>query len=177
MAEFYKAWMPFFVADYLRDTRHLSAAEHGAYVLLILEYWERQGPLPDDDRALAHIARMTADEWAAARPTVTAFFKAVEKTLVHKRVSEELRKAKQVFESARKNGSRGGKAKSRNSKPPSSDPLAVAKRPLSEPSSHKKEERKEVRKEDPSQEIERLGEERKVVGGEGRLAVVGGRDA
>ena len=49
-------WMPFYVADYLRDTRHLSATEHGAYMLLIMQAWTQGGLLPLDPVRLARIA-------------------------------------------------------------------------------------------------------------------------
>jgi uncharacterized protein YdaU (DUF1376 family) len=36
-------YMPFFVGDHLRDTRHLTTEEQGAYLLLIFEYWTKGG--------------------------------------------------------------------------------------------------------------------------------------
>lgn len=50
-------WMPLWIGDYLKDTSHLCAAEHGAYLLLIMHYWQT-GSLPTEDRHLAMIARM-----------------------------------------------------------------------------------------------------------------------
>lgn len=38
-----RPWMAFYVADYLADTLHLSATEHGAYLLLISHYWVHGG--------------------------------------------------------------------------------------------------------------------------------------
>ena len=49
--------MPLHVGDYLKETTHLDATLHGAYVLLIIDYWVK-GSLPDDDVQLARIARM-----------------------------------------------------------------------------------------------------------------------
>lgn len=84
-----RPWMPLYVADYLRDTRKLTAAEHGAYLLLIMEYWT-VGNLPDDDRQLARIASMSTAEWRKARPNVQVFFHDGWK---HKRIDGELAKS------------------------------------------------------------------------------------
>ena len=40
------------LGDYSKDTAHLTMLEDGAYLLLIMDYWTN-GPLPDDDAALA----------------------------------------------------------------------------------------------------------------------------
>lgn len=87
-----RPWMPLWVADYLRDTRGLCAAEHGAYLLLIMEYWT-VGCLPADDDRLARIASMTPQEWKKAKPVVQSFFHDGWK---HKRVEDELAKAESV---------------------------------------------------------------------------------
>ena len=50
-------YIPLFVADYLADTSHLSTLEHGAYLLLIMNYWQRGESLPCGDMQLARIAR------------------------------------------------------------------------------------------------------------------------
>jgi uncharacterized protein YdaU (DUF1376 family) len=61
------------LGDYLRHTRHLRAAEHGAYLLLIMHYWATGG-LPDDDRQLASIACMGVPEWRRHRRVIAALF-------------------------------------------------------------------------------------------------------
>lgn len=66
-------WMPLFIGDYLADTMHLSGPEHGAYLLLLMHSW-RVGPLPDDDRQLATIARTEPAAWKRMAPTLRAFF-------------------------------------------------------------------------------------------------------
>ena len=66
--------MPFFINDYHADTEHLSTLEHGAYCLLIMNYWRREGSLPADDKRLAAIAKMTIADWRKIKPTIEEFF-------------------------------------------------------------------------------------------------------
>ncbi|GAU86005.1 primosomal protein I [Bosea sp. BIWAKO-01] len=89
--------MPFYVADYLADTGHLSAAEHGGYLLLIMHYWQNGG-LPTEDRRLARIARMSTAEWGESRDVLADLFA---EGWVHKRIDAELKAAAEVSEKAR----------------------------------------------------------------------------
>lgn len=87
------AWMPLYVADYLADTGHLSTLEHGAYMLLIMHYWQTGG-LPDDDRKLARIARLQLDQWQEIRDTLADLFGP---RWEHKRIDAELAHASDVI--------------------------------------------------------------------------------
>ena len=92
-----RAWMPLYVADYLADTGHLTTAEHGAYLLLIMHYW-CHGGLPDDDAKLARIVRNTNVEWKLMRETLFEFF---EPGWKHKRIEAELKRANEKSEKAK----------------------------------------------------------------------------
>ena len=59
-----RPWMPLYVGDYRADTNHLSAAQHGAYLLLIMHYWQHDG-LPEDDRSLQKISGLTPHQWSS----------------------------------------------------------------------------------------------------------------
>jgi uncharacterized protein YdaU (DUF1376 family) len=92
-----RPWMPLYVADYLADTAHLTAAESGAYLHLIMHYWLNNG-LPDDDKKLARIARMTDKEWRAAKTTIAEFF---HDGWRHGRIDAELAEAASKSDAAR----------------------------------------------------------------------------
>ena len=94
------AWMPMYWGDYLRDTGHLSALEHGAYLMLIAHYWCNGRPLPDDDMALAKIARVTPTIWKKIRPTLCNFFEVNASTWQHVRIERELTAAADRKENA-----------------------------------------------------------------------------
>ncbi len=80
-------WMPFYVSDYLADTMHLSAAEHGAYLMLILHYW-KSGPIPFDHSRLSIISKL-GDAWSNASSTLVAFFEQRDGMLYHNRIDKE----------------------------------------------------------------------------------------
>lgn len=105
-------YMPLYVGDYLGDTLHLSRCQHGSYLLLIIAYWKRQRPLPDDDAFLARIAGATKREWAKDRATLAAFFEVEGGVWRHKRIDAEIEK----FASRREQQSRAGKASSEGRK-------------------------------------------------------------
>lgn len=97
-----RPWMPLYVADYLLKTAHLNAAQSGAYLHLIMHYWVNSG-LPDDDRQLAQIARMTTRQWQSSRSLIQAFFVDGWK---HNRIEFELTECARISAA----GSIGGRA-------------------------------------------------------------------
>lgn len=123
-------WMPLYIADYRADTAHLSAAEHGAYLLLIMHYWSTGG-LPDDDRQLARIACMTTGEWKRSKPVVQAFFHDGWK---HGRIDKELKRTAEVSASYSARATQA--AKTRWSRNASGNALSMLEN--AEPPSHRK---------------------------------------
>lgn len=83
-------FMPLYVADYLSDAAHLSTLEHGAYLLLIMTYWQRGEELPADDKKLARICRVGPREWARIKPVISEFFQVSCNTWSHRRIDREL---------------------------------------------------------------------------------------
>jgi uncharacterized protein YdaU (DUF1376 family) len=119
--------MSLHIGDYLKDTRHLRALEHGAYFLLIMHYWTKGG-LPDDDRQLSAIACMSDKEWKKARPTIEAFFTAGWR---HKRIDQELADATERYERRVAAGRKGGVAKAQHSSSNARPmPPAMPKQPI-----------------------------------------------
>lgn len=85
-------WMPLYVADYLADTARLTTEQHGAYLLILLDYW-RSGPPPDDDAVLCSITRMQLPAWRRAKPALIGFFTIVEGKWRQKRADQEKNEA------------------------------------------------------------------------------------
>ena len=99
--------MPFYVAEYLADTTHLNTVEHGAYLLLIMHYWQH-GRLPQSDDKLATIARLSEHDWQAIRPTIIELFSPDWR---HKRIDHELKSAESLVKKRREAGKAGASAR------------------------------------------------------------------
>jgi len=91
------SWMPIYVEDYLRDTQRLNAGQHGAYLLIIMDYWVN-GPPPDDDEVLATITKSTKKGWQKLRQKLHGFFRIEGGVWRHKRVDHELDRAHAIIE-------------------------------------------------------------------------------
>lgn len=85
-----RTWMPLYPADYLADTVHLTLAEHGAYLLLIMHYWRTGGPLPADEAHLAKLVRASPAQWNKVRPALIGLFAVSDSGWSHKRIDAEL---------------------------------------------------------------------------------------
>lgn len=81
-------YMQFYVADYLADTMHLSTEEHGAYLLLIFNYWQTGKPLPKN--RLAGIARLSNDRWTDVEQSLNEFFTDDGNVWAHQRIERDL---------------------------------------------------------------------------------------
>lgn len=106
-------WMPLLVDKYLGDTTHLTTEQHGAYLLLLMSMWKRDGVLPADDGQLAQITRLSAARWKACRPVLLAFFTTSEDgtSLTQKRLAQELQRSKAHTEAKAKAGAKGAAKK------------------------------------------------------------------
>jgi uncharacterized protein YdaU (DUF1376 family) len=89
--------MPLYIGDYAKDTRRLTTLQHGAYILLIMDYW-CNGGLPDDDGMLARIAGLSDEEWRCVRIAIAPLFRP---GWHHKRIDEELKKASEKSRKAK----------------------------------------------------------------------------
>ncbi len=117
-------WMPFYIGDYLADTMHLDAEEHGAYILIMLHYWKNGGRIPNDANRLQQIARVKPSrDSKRIMSTVLQFFEIKEGFLYHKRIESEMQKAAENSENNKKRtaAATAAAAEKRNKKTPSTD--------------------------------------------------------
>lgn len=102
-------WMPLLVDKYLGDTTHLNTEQHGAYLLLLMAMWKKDGTLSNRDEGLASITRMTPAKWKAAKPVLMEFFTATDDGagITQKRLTEELIRSKAMADKKAEAGSKG----------------------------------------------------------------------
>ena len=90
-------WMPLYIGDWLGATQRLTPEQIGAYIQILVDYW-RNGPPPDDDEVLRQITKLDKPRWSKARPVLSKMFQITNGQWQHKRVVEELTRAKEHAE-------------------------------------------------------------------------------
>lgn len=103
-------FMPLYIGDYMAGTSRLTTEQHGAYLLLIMDYWMNGAP-PDNDQVLASITRMPLDAWSIARACLEQFFSIEEGTWRHKRIENELSIATAKRKAAKEKAKRAAAAR------------------------------------------------------------------
>lgn len=89
-------WMPLLVDKYLGDTTHLTTEQHGAYLLLLMTMWKRDGSLSNSDAQLCAVTRLSPPKWKAMKPVLMEFFETDGESLTQKRLTAELDRAKRT---------------------------------------------------------------------------------
>lgn len=97
-------YIQFHIGDFLSGVMHMDGAEVGAYTMLLMAHYQagEQG-IPDDDRKLRQICKITTRAWATVKETVLEKFYLEDGHWKHERVIEEIRKIRAKAGSGRPN--------------------------------------------------------------------------
>lgn len=102
-------YMQLYVADYLADTAHLTTEEHGAYLLLLFNYWQTGKPLRAE--RLAAVTRLPNERWIAVERTLADFFYLQDGLWINDRVERDLEAVKSKSIKASDAGKASARAK------------------------------------------------------------------
>jgi len=103
--------MQLYVADYLADTIHLDTDEHGAYLLLIMNYWQTGKPIPVN--RLQAITKLSNDRWTTVEHTLSEYFNVGSTHWQHDRIDADLLMVEQSQTQRSKAGKASAEARKR----------------------------------------------------------------
>lgn len=103
-------FMPLWVSDFVGDTLDLDAKEIGAYMLILMTLWQRQGTLPNDQKKLQRVARIGRD-WPNVWASLEGYFIIEGGEISNARISKELHKVAAKRAVNAHAGALGGRAK------------------------------------------------------------------
>lgn len=91
--------IPLFPDSYHRDTTHLTTEEHGAYFLLLMAAWGNENcSLPNEEKRLAALAKMSLHQWRKISATILEFWTVEGTRIVQGRLRKEWRYVQQKRE-------------------------------------------------------------------------------
>ena len=109
------AFLPFYTGDYLRDTRHLSMMEHGAYLMFLTYCWDQRGPIPLDERKQIGIVNARSkEEIEAMRAVLREFFVEMDDGWYNRRMQREIERAQALSSKRKLAGIKGFQAKAKH---------------------------------------------------------------
>ena len=130
----------FNIADYRKDTGHLSTIEHGIYRQLIDWYYLDEQPIPTETHVIARRLRLGKDEIKLLENVLADFFVLSEAGYKHKRIDAEINDYHAQAEKNQRNGKLGGRPKKTQSvisgnpeesqNNPNHKPLTINQEPL-----------------------------------------------
>jgi uncharacterized protein YdaU (DUF1376 family) len=75
-------WMKLMIGDFLKETMPLNTKTVGAYILLSLRYWSK-GPLRNDTKFLAQLAKLPEDKFKEIQPDLAELFEVNDDLWLH----------------------------------------------------------------------------------------------
>lgn len=121
-------YIQLYIADYLADTAHLTTIQHGAYLLLIFNYWQRGHALNNANGRLASVVRMSNEEWEQHEQTLAEFFEIDGDDWINHRIDEDLATVEAKSTKASMAGKASGATRRANAKRKSNGRSADVKR-------------------------------------------------
>ena len=112
----------FNIADYRKDTQHLSPIEHYIYRELMDWYYLDESPIPKETQRVIRRLRLVSENNQDLKNVLDEFFDETDDGWVHGRIEEEITKYQIKADIARANGSKGGRPK----KPKKTQPVNLA---------------------------------------------------
>jgi uncharacterized protein YdaU (DUF1376 family) len=101
----------FNIADYRKDTGHLSTIEHGIYRQLIDWYYLDEQPIPEETQVVIRRLRLGSDDVKFLLNVLSDFFVLGKTGWVHKRIEVEIKDYQEQAEKNKNNGKLGGRPK------------------------------------------------------------------
>jgi uncharacterized protein YdaU (DUF1376 family) len=130
----------FNIADYRKDTGHLSTIEHGIFRQLIDWYYLDEQPIPEETQVVIRRLRLGIDEVKFLENVLSDFFVLGKTGYKHKRIEVEIKDYQEQVEKNKNNGKLGGRPKktqvvidglpdeSQNN--PNQEPLTINHKPI-----------------------------------------------
>lgn len=112
----------FNIADYRKDTQHLTPIEHYIYRELIDWYYLDESPIPKKTQLVLRRLRLVSENNQDLVNILNEFFIEAENCWFHRRIDAEITKYQAKADVARANGSKGGRPK----KPRKTKPVILA---------------------------------------------------
>ena len=100
-----------YCGDYSKKTQHLTLAEHGAYVLMLIAYYATERPLPVVPKLYRLCHATSLYEKRAVDSIVTQFWQVTEAGLINVRADQEIIKDQEFMASQRAKAAAGAAAR------------------------------------------------------------------
>lgn len=114
----------------------MSTEEHGAYLLLLMAMWRRNGTVPNDDKDLARIVGLAPRKWLQIKARLLPFLNDDNGVLSQKRLQKEWEFVQQKRNKNAENGALGGRPKSINNNDIAKANGSVSDNPNESPHTH-----------------------------------------